>query len=207
MNPHDINTPRTLPAEAPEPAAGNATVPIWLMLALGALFYWGELSLDSGAGGFNKLVYSPYFSEREVKMANPQPKLDPLYEKGQGTFMLYCAACHQNDGMGSSTQAPPLVGSDWVLHETPDRIIRLVLFGLQGPVKVSGKEYNFTTAMPPWKDVLNDEQIAAVLTFIRQNRDWNHNASSVKPEKVAEIRKAEAGRAESWTAEQLLKIP
>lgn len=190
-----------------EPVAGSAPTPMWLVLALGLLFYWAQLSLDRNAGGFEAEVYAPFASLNEVKDANPKPPTDPRFEAGRGVYMIYCASCHQPDGLGSAIQAPPLANSDWVQAEYPTRLVRIVLHGMQGPITVSGKQYNFSNVMLPWKDTLTDEQIAAVLTFIRQNGDWNNSASPVTPETVTAIRKVEAARRGNWTPEELLRIP
>jgi mono/diheme cytochrome c family protein len=189
-----------------EPKAGNAPVPMWLVALLGLLFYWGQMNLHNNGGGFRANVYSPYASIKHVEAANPKPATDPRFEQGRGIYMTYCASCHQNDGQGSAIQAPPLAGSDWVLAEHPNRIIRIVLNGLQGPITVSGKSYTFNNVMLPWKDTLNDEQLAAVLTFIRGNKEWGNSASPVTPTQIAPIRKATAGKDGNWSPEELLKI-
>jgi len=196
---------RPLPEDS-EPQAGTAPTPMWLVGLLGLLFYVATMSLDKQAGRFNPRVYTPYASFEKVEAANPKPATDPLFEKGRGVYLTYCASCHQADGLGSPIQAPPLAGSDWVLAEHPNRIIRIVLNGMAGPITVSGKSYTFNNVMLPWKDTLNDEQIAAVLTYIRMNKAWGNQASPVRPEQVAPIRKATAGRDTNWTQEELLKI-
>jgi mono/diheme cytochrome c family protein len=76
---------------------------------------------------------------------------------------------------------------------------------LQGPITVMGQEWA-NLAMVPWKGTITDEEIAAVVTFIRQNKDWGHNASAVTAEQVKAISDAET-RAEPWTAADLEKIP
>jgi len=58
MNPTDFQKP--VNQNGPEPAAGYSTVPVWLVVVFGALFYWSQLYLDKHAGGFNKDVYAPY---------------------------------------------------------------------------------------------------------------------------------------------------
>lgn len=196
---------RPLPEEA-EPVAGRAPTPMWLVGVLGCLFYVATMTLDRQAGGFHARVYTPYASLQKVEEANPKPATDPLFEKGRGIFLTYCASCHQADGLGSAIQAPPLAGSDWVLAEHPNRIIRIVLNGMAGPITVSGKSYTFNNVMLPWRDTLNDEQIAAVLTYIRMNKAWGNQATPVRPEQVAPIRKATAGRDTNWTQEELLKV-
>jgi mono/diheme cytochrome c family protein len=120
---------------------------------------------------------------------------------------MACSACHQTTGLGSTANnAPPLLASEWVLAEGPNRIIRIVLNGLQGPIEVAGKPYG-AGVMTPFKDSLSDADIAAVITFIRMNPEWNHKGTEVKPEQVAKIREETKTRAVNWTAAELLKVP
>ena len=114
-----------------------------------------------------------------------------------------CFTCHQSSGLGLAGQFPPLAGSEWVLGDKPT-LIKIALFGLMGPVKVKGKDYN--SAMPPPgipPGSLTDQQIADVLTYIRN--DWGNSASSVSPAEVATVRSSVAGRApmQMWTVAEL----
>src|ERR1035441_1070323 len=69
--------------------------------------------------------------------------------KGRELFMTICAACHQRDGEGKDGVAPPLVGSEWTLAPGGSRLVRIVLNGMTGPVRVRGKDWNLP--MPPWR--------------------------------------------------------
>lgn len=99
---------------------------------------------------------------------------------------------------------PPLAGSDWVTAKKPDRLIRMVLHGITGPIKINGQLFTTPAPMMPGQATLSDEQIANVLTYIRNS--WNNQAGAVKPEEVASIREAEKARATPWTEVELLKI-
>jgi mono/diheme cytochrome c family protein len=86
-------------------------------------------------------------------------------------------------------------------------MVRIVLDAAQGPIQVKGAAYN--NVMTPWREILTDEQIAAVITFVRTQKEWGHTASAVTPEEVAAIRlktKAHAA-AGPWTAGELGAIP
>ncbi|MBL9216759.1 MAG: cytochrome c, partial [Opitutaceae bacterium] len=96
---------------------------------------------------------------------------------------------------------PPLVGSEWVTG-SEERLIRIVLHGLNGPITVEGKEYN--NVMAPLGGVLKDDQIANVLSYVRAT--WGNAAPEVQPETVAKVRSETAGRTSFWTAPELLKI-
>jgi len=184
-----------------EPRIGDVTIPIWLIMAFGLLFYWSQLYLSDHAGGFNKQVYTPFQSLAEVAAMNPKSEGDEVYLMGQDVFNKTCAACHQPNGMGKDGMAPPLVGSEWVLAPRPNRIAHVALYGLTGPINVKGKEWGLT--MVPWKDTFDDQHIAAVLTYVRNT--WGNKASPVKPEQVAAARK-EAHRGPETSAE-LLQMP
>jgi mono/diheme cytochrome c family protein len=63
-------------------------------------------------------------------------------------------------------------------------------------------------AMPPWKDIMtNDEDIAAVVTYIRQRKDWGNNASAVKAEQVKAIREKIKDQSTAFTADLLKTVP
>ena len=79
-----------------------------------------------------------------------------------------------------------MVGSEWVNEPEPGRVIRIALNGLTGPITV--KNQVFSGTMVPWKDMLSDEEIAAVLTYIRQNKEWGNHAPEVTPERVKAVR-------------------
>ena len=107
------------------------------------------------------------------------------------------------NGQGSPGLNPPLAGSEWVLAEGPNRIIRIVLHGLQGPIEVKGQSFN--AAMLAWRDILTDEDIANVLSFIRN--EWGNKAPLVTPEQVKAIREETAARDSNWTPTELLAVP
>ena len=94
-----------------------------------------------------------------------------------------CAACHGANGEGGPI-APPLAKSDWV-RGPAENLIRIQLRGLQGPLKVSGKEYHLPAPMPALAHQ-TDEQIAAVLTYVRNS--FGNAASAVTPAEVKALR-------------------
>jgi mono/diheme cytochrome c family protein len=122
-------------------------------------------------------------------------------EAGKALYPLICGACHQPSGLGQEGLAPPLLDSEWV-RGSERRLIRIILHGLRGPLTVKGKLYELD--MPPLA-VLEDEQIASILTYVR--REWGHSASAVEPVTVTGIRTETEKREEAWTEGELLKIP
>ena len=194
-------------ASEAEPTSRRAASPLWAFILLGLLLYWGMVYVDAHSGGFDTRVYEPYHSFAELKAMQPVSDENPLFARGRNVYQT-CAACHQASGLGSTTvHAPPLVGAEWVLDPGPNRLIRIVLDGLKGPIEVKGQQFG-QGVMTPFRDSFSDEDIAAVLTYIRQNRDWGHNASAVTPAQVQAVREATKGRAGiNWTAQELLSVP
>jgi hypothetical protein len=96
---------------------------------------------------------------------------------------------------------PPLVGAEWVTGPQ-ETLVRILLHGLAGPVQVAGATYE--GAMPAWKDVLKDEEIAAIATYLRQ---WSPNAApAVSGAQVTALRDAHADRTAPWSASELRAI-
>jgi mono/diheme cytochrome c family protein len=122
-----------------------------------------------------------------------------LFDSGKQTFMGLCAACHQPTGKGLDGLAPPLVGSEWVTGD-PERIAKVVMHGLRGPIKVKGVSYSYDM---PAAGFLTDEQIAGVLTYIR--REWDHEADPVSLDLVKKVRVDTKGRMDAWTDGELNK--
>ena len=147
------------------------------------------------------LLSWPGKSGMAVAEARPLTETDKqLFESGKTQYQLICGACHQPTGQGLDGLAPPLAESEWTTG-SPERLARIALGGVRGPLNVKGRVWELE--MPP-VNVLTDEQIAALLTYIR--REWGHTASPISPEFVAKIRKETADRQEAWTEAELLKI-
>jgi mono/diheme cytochrome c family protein len=171
------------------------------------LAFWGMGFLDNHGGGFHPLVYAPYKSRAELDLDQPRSISDILFLKGKKVYEenAKCVVCHQENGRGAPNQFPPLAGSEWVLAKEPGRLIRIVLHGLRGPVKVKDVAFD-SPSMIPWKDQLSDEELAAVLTFIRSNKEWGNEASPVTAEQVKAVRDKSTGRSSQWFVDELLKV-
>ena len=114
-----------------------------------------------------------------------------------------CVTCHQASGLGIPGAFPPLAGSDWVLGDK-EKLIKITMYGLQGEIEVNGQKYNgvmMAPGIPPGS--LTDEQIADVLTYIRNH--WGNSASAVSASEVATIRETIKDRPMTamWTAAEL----
>jgi mono/diheme cytochrome c family protein len=122
------------------------------------------------------------------------------FEAGKTLFTATCATCHQATGRGLDGLAPPLLDSEWVLG-SPGRIIRIALHGLRGPIVVLGREH--TGDMPAFK-AMDDEQLAAILTYVR--REWGHTASPISPAEVKAVRAETADQTDSMSARELVLV-
>ena len=114
-----------------------------------------------------------------------------------------CVTCHQPTGLGIPVAFPPLAGSDWV-KGNKERLIKISLYGLSGEIAVNGVK--FIGTMPPPgtpPGSLTDQQIADVLTFVRNS--WGNSASPVSPSEVAAVRASIKDRlpTQMWTAAEL----
>jgi mono/diheme cytochrome c family protein len=191
-------------AEA-EPQAGRTVVPVWLIVLLFLILYWGMVYFDQNGGWFSEQVYSPYRSYQDVETWQPVTGEAGLAQQGKLVYNKpTCVACHQADGKGTAGQFPSLVQSEWVQEPEPGRIIRAVLNGISGPFQFKGQSFN--GSMVPWKDALTDEEIAAVLTYVRQNPEWGNKAPEVKPERVKDVRAKTKSRNQPYSQEELLKV-
>ena len=124
----------------------------------------------------------------------------PVETKGKALYLVSCSACHQPNGQGSEGIAPPLAGTRWP-NESEDRLVRIVLQGLRGPITVMGKEYNLEM---PAMGFFDDQEIAAILTYIRTT--WGKSSHPVSSNTIKQIRAQTHNRADSWTVEELLNV-
>lgn len=193
-----MTTPNTT-----EPNAESVAVPMWLIVLTFLLLFSGAVYFDANGGWFNSNVYAPYHSIAELETYQLPAGDGPDLRRGQYMFEQTCALCHNTDGKGKPNQAPPLAGSEWVNAEGVNRLIRIPQVGLNGPLTVKGQEWNL--AMAPMGAAYSHEDLAAVLTYIRQS--WGNKASAVTPDQVKAVRAALAGHPMSYTVEELKSLP
>ncbi|MBC6998478.1 c-type cytochrome [Cytophaga sp. FL35] len=115
----------------------------------------------------------------------------------------FCATCHQPDGKGlESSGFPPLAASEWVTGNQ-DRLIKLTLKGMIGPIEVNGKKFPGQVPMTPFGGMLNDEEVASVLTFVRNS--FGNEASVITPDMVKKVREKIKDKQGFYTSDELLK--
>ena len=122
----------------------------------------------------------------------------PVATKGKALYLVSCSACHQPNGQGSEGIAPPLAGTRWP-NESEDRLARIVLHGLRGPITVADKKYNLEM---PAMGFFDDSDIAAILTYIRTT--WGEPSKPTTENTIKRIRAQTYDRTDSWTVEELL---
>lgn len=180
-------------------------LPLNILFFASALIMFGGTYLGRYAGYFDSRVFN-----ENVKHGGSQEAAAPADPRIVGEKLFNnaaCNTCHQPTGLGVPGAFPPLVNSEWVTG-SEERLIRIVLHGLQGPIKVGGTEYN--SVMPAFGRVAgsgfnwSDEKVSAVLTYIRQA--WGNNAGPISVQKVSEIRTKE-GDHKPWLAADLEKLP
>lgn len=180
--------------EMSEPKDGIAPTPVWLLLFFFMLAGWSGYYIARNAGGFRPDIYDEHSVQSAAPLEKPAPS-DPML-LGRQTFNV-CMQCHQDTGKGLPGTYPPLVGSP-ILLGNPVTPVRILLHGLQGNITVEGATFN--GQMPSW-DRFSDEQIAAVLTYVRNA--WTNNAPPVDPALVTAIRKETVDRSQPWTWPEL----
>ena len=195
------NTPIASVEETSEPGVLRHPVPVWLIILLFVLLYWGMVYFDT-QGGWEPVVYKPYHSVQELMLYQPMPGEGPDLRRGRDLYEQICVGCHNNDGAGKPGQAPPLAGSEWV-DEPPNRMIAIPMVGLTGPIKVKGQDYNLS--MPAFGNSLNDEDIANAISYIRVS--WGNKASIVSPAQVKAVRDSLATHFQPLTADEVRKRP
>jgi mono/diheme cytochrome c family protein/glucose/arabinose dehydrogenase len=128
-----------------------------------------------------------------------------LFTLGREIFAKegYCITCHQPDGKGLTAAGfPPLTGTNWVTGNE-DRLIKIVLKGMMGPIEVNGVKYAGQVPMTPYGGLLNDKEIAGVLTYVRNS--FGNKASVIQPEKVKMVRASVANKKDLYNSSQLLE--
>ncbi len=138
---------------------------------------------------------------------------DHLSEEHQAMWVLgeeiykrdgHCITCHQPNGQGLPAAGfPPLDETQWV-NGSKERLIRLTLNGLHGPIEVKGKKFPGFVPMTQFKGLLNDQELASVLTYVRNS--FGNQSSVVTESEVRDAREATKQKAGFWSPDELKKL-
>ncbi|MEM6709224.1 MAG: cytochrome c [Pseudomonadota bacterium] len=174
---------RALRRELGEPEEMRNPVP-WpiAMLAL-VLVSWGAWYYFQNTG------YALMAGDKRTVLP-AAPAADSL--DGGRLYTNNCSSCHQGNGGGLAGVFPPLAGSSWVTG-SDERLVQILLYGIQGPIEVNGVTYN--GAMPAF-GYLSDGELAAVLTFIRSS--WGNSAPPIEEAAITDGRGRFADRTTPW---------
>lgn len=194
--------------EKPEPKEGYKAMPLFLLGLVSAMIFVTSIYVVQHRGGFSPMVFDERYDPAKAAANAPKKELTPeqFIAAGKKAYNSAgaCFTCHQPNGQGVAGTYPPLAGSEWV-QGSEDRVIRIVLHGLTGPLTVHGHTYNST--MPNFGKVQgggfnwSDEKVAQVLTYVRQ--EWGNQGAPITAAKVSEVLAAEKARAKAWTQGEL----
>jgi len=157
--------------------------------------------------GASRFAGSPESHIVKFKIPKRLSKEDKqAYRRGSQIYQreAHCATCHQTHGKGLGGTYPTLVGSPWVLGDE-ERLTKTVLHGLWGKMTVGGKTFDPARGTPPmtaFRSLLKDDEVADVLTFIRNT--WGNKAAPVSVETVKKVRAETSKQTTFWKPDELL---
>ena len=153
--------------------SGSEPISLWLIATCGVVFLVAGGILGGAGHLFN---YGAVFKEGYVRTppegagdTGPKPKdaLAAYMTRGSKIYSVKCNGCHGSDAKGDGANFPSLVGSAWVTGET-DRLAMIIINGLAGPMS-TGKTYGGAGGMAAQGGGLSPEDLAGVMTFVRNN--------------------------------------
>ena len=176
----------------------------WSIQDIAALLQVGASHRGTTYGPMAEVVYNSlqYLSDEDVKAmavylkALPQRDSEPaptsqarlvapgVMETGRKVYTSQCAMCHGDEGKGTPPAYPPLAGNRSITMASPVNSIRMVLNGGYAP---GTKKNPRPHGMPPFSHILNDDEVAAVVTYIRVA--WDNSGTPVAPAQANELRK------------------
>ena len=175
-------------------------MPLFFVALFMVLAFWAGIYLVHYSGDFGPFHYDERVRAGSFEETGPR-EVD-MIALGKRVYNQNCVACHQASGLGLPAVYPPLVNSDWV-KDNPERLVKVVLAGLAGEVVVNGNTYN--NAMTAF-DRLTDQHIAAVLTYIRTDPEYQNSSYEVSEELVAKVRAEYGARTDPWSQAELEAI-
>ncbi len=187
----------------PDTAAGQKIVAIAQGMPLDV---WSENAVKAAASRLSGVTEKESADHKELAApAHLKPEEKKQFIAGQKIYFRegHCVTCHQPNGKGLDPAFPSLEKSPWVTGDS-ERLIKVAMYGLMGPIEVNGKKYDGQVPMTPFAGMLTDPEMAAVLTFVRNS--FGNQAAAVSAEQVAKVRAAHPGKVTFWTAEELLKL-
>jgi mono/diheme cytochrome c family protein len=127
--------------------------------------------------------YLAALPQRAGERADAGQARPEVLAQGADLYKQHCATCHGDAGQGVPGIYPPLAGNRAVTLAPPHNLVQVIRKGGFAPA-TTGNPRPF--GMPPFGQVLNDDEIAALATFLRQS--WGHRAAAVSGNEVRRIR-------------------
>lgn len=176
----------------------------WEIQDIADLLQVGASHRGTTYGPMAEVVYNSlqYLSDEDVKAmavylkSLPQKESEPpppsqarlvepsVMETGRKVYAAQCATCHGDEGKGHAPAFPPLAGNQSITMSSPVNAIRMVLNGGYAPGTTKNPR---PYGMPPFSHILNDDEVAAVVTYIRVA--WENTGTPVTPAQANELRK------------------
>ena len=152
----------------------------------GSTQFWTDADLLATAAYLQSL---PQIDAKNSAKSTTSDKSKPvLFDKGAELFTQHCATCHGEQGQGMRVEGnvalPALAGNRAITLPNSTNLVRILLAGGYAP-STAGNPRPF--GMPPFVHVLNDDDIAAVTTYIRNA--WGNQAVSVTAANVVRQRR------------------
>ncbi len=176
----------------------------WQIDDIASLLQAGASHQGTVYGPMAEVVYNSlqYLSDADAKAmavylkALPQKDTEPaptgqarlvdpeVMETGRKVYALQCAVCHGAEGRGQAPAFPPLAGNRSITMASPVNSIRMVLYGGYAPgTRKNPRPYG----MPPFSHLLNDDEVAAVVSYIRVA--WGNSGTPVTASQANDLRK------------------
>jgi len=128
------------------------------------------------------------------------------YQLGRSIYLrdAHCGTCHQPNGQGMTAMYPTLAKSEWL--NSDERLIKIVLKGLWGPMEIGGQKFDPSKGVPPmpgFGGFLSDDEVAGTVNYVRQS--FGNDLPLVTAAVVAKVRAATKDRADFYMVEDLMK--
>ena len=179
--------------ENPDPTEKNRPVPTGLLAIVAAMVAFGVSYIVINQGNdAPELGDNRTLATLEGKPAGAGGAAD-----GAQVYAANCVACHQATGAGLPGVFPPLAASEWVV--AADKVpVNILLHGITG--KLTVKDVAYSGQMPAFKEKLNDDEIAAVLNYVRSN--FGNSAGKISADIVKAEREAGKDRKDPWNGDE-----
>ncbi len=189
--------------ERTDPNEDSKPLPWFITMTIGALFMWSAIYIKETV-----MTAPPENGDSRaaqvaaLNCASNTAGVAKVTIDGSAIFQAKCAACHQPNGQGIPGLFPPLAASEWVTGK-PEVLANILLHGIDGKITVKGTDYN--GQMPAFKDLLKDDELAAVLSYIRS--DWGNKAEKIDETLIKNVREATKARDKPYNGgEELSKL-